>query len=331
MSPPPTLLSRSSLSVGAVRLKDAHLHRLSRGQLRGVTWQQLSYGLHAPVHESRPLAELAAMMAAVLPRDSGFGHLTSAALRGWWLPLRLRPHVLLATTTSGVHAQRRGLYVRRSRFAEFEQVGGVCCSTAPQTLLELARDLSLVDLVPMVDCALAAGTAPEAVLAAARPRARGSATLRRAVALADPLSESWWESILRLQHTLTGLGPVQCQVEVARADGLVVARADLHLVGTDRFPECDGGEHRTVQRHQHDLQRDKAISRLDLERYGYTTTEIARQPEIIIRDAEDARGLGHDERRCRVWWRYARGATLTAYGRTKLHGRLERYRLAAQR
>ena len=103
-------------------------------------------------------------------------------------------------------------------------------------------DLSLVDLVPCVDRAMADGVSAAEVRAAMGSRTRGAVTLRRALSLADPRSESWWESVLRLQHVVTGLGPVDCQAEIW-TDGTFVARADLHLVGTTRYPECDGGEH----------------------------------------------------------------------------------------
>lgn len=202
--------------------------------------------------------------------------------------------------------------------------------TGAHTLVELARDLTLVDLVPIVDCALRSGVTAEQIQAAVTRRCRGAATLRRALALADDRSESWWESILRLQHVLTGLGPVECQPDI-RADGRFVARADLHLVGTNRYPECDGGEHRSRDRHAQDLRRDKAMARLGLERYGYTTAELAWRPDIVIRDAEDARRLPHDDRRVQIWWRAARLSTLTGSGRARLAGRLERYRLAANR
>ncbi len=270
-------------------------------------------------------------MAGVLPRQSGFGHVTSAALRGWWLPNGIHAgSVLLASTTSGVHVQRQGLYVRRSVHTQVEDLAGLPVVSAEETLLELAQDLSLVDLVPLVDCALAAGIAPDGVLAAARPRARGARTLRKAVALADPRSESWWESVLRLMHVMTGLGPVDCQVELW--DGpQFLARADLHLVGTNRYPECDGGEHRTKERHGRDLRRDKAMTRNGADRYGYTTAEIAHQPAMIIRDAEDARCLPHDPARAALWWRLARSSTLTGHGRARLAGRLLRYRRAALR
>jgi hypothetical protein len=294
-----------------------------------LSWQRLSQGLYGPVGlaDGPPLT---AALSLVLPRDSGFGHLTAARHRGWSLPNRLGPHISFASTTSRVHVQRQGMYVRRSDYAAFEDVGGVAVTTPAQTLVELARDLSLIDLVAMTDCALGAGADPEEILAAARPRVVGAPRLRQAVRLADPRSESWWETMLRLEHVLTGLGPVDSQVELWDDEGFV-ARADLHLVGTRRYPECDGGTHREAQRHQADLARDKRLSRLTLERYGYSTHEIAHQPGMIIRDAECARGLTHDPARERVWWGFARGSTLTAYGRARLAARLERYRLAANR
>jgi hypothetical protein len=222
------------------------------------------------------------------------------------------------------------MYVRRSAYSEVEDVAGVPVVPAGQTLLELAKDLSLVDLVPMVDCALAAGATAEEVLAWARPRAAGARVLRRAVHLADARSESWWESILRLMHVMTGLGPVDCQVELADRSGFV-ARADLHLVGTSRYPECDGGEHRSAERHEHDLRRDKAMIRMGAERFGYTTSEIARRPQMIIHDAESARGVRHDPRRVTRWRQLASTSSLTGHGRARLRARLFRYRSAARR
>ncbi|MDQ1616593.1 MAG: hypothetical protein QOJ60_2532 [Actinomycetota bacterium] len=328
----PTESPRADLSLApaAVRLKDVAAFGLNRGNIRRTGWQRLSQGLHVRADPRRSPADTAALLATVLPRDSGFGHLTSAALRGWWLPNRLPRHVVFATTRSGVHVQRHGVYVRRSVYAEVEDIGGVPVMTGPQTLVELARDLPLVDLVPMVDCALAQGVDPAEILeAAARPGVRGGKVLRRALTWADPKSESWWESVMRLQHTLTGLGPVESQVEIC-GDGVFVARADLHLVGTVRYPECDGGEHRDKDRHSHDLSRDKAMARLGLERFGYTTYEIAMRPESVIRDGETARGLAHDDRRVQLWMRHAWPSTLTAHGRVRLAARLERYRRAAE-
>lgn len=324
-----TTATSTSLS-GALRWGEAITRGVSPGRLRGPSWRRITHGVYAPSASTPDLAALAAATAVALPRDSGFGHLTSVGLRGWWLPNGLGPSVLFASTTSRVHVQRKGLYVRRSAYARTDLVGGLPVICPSETLLELAQDLSLVDLVPLVDCALAAGTAASDVLAAARPRSRGSRVLRRAVALADPRSESWWESVLRLMHVATELGPVQCQVPLWSGPTFV-ARADLHLVGTSRYPECDGGEHRSRDRHAHDLRRDKALQRAGAERYGYTTAEIAHHPQMIIRDAEVARAWQHDPERVARWWRLARTSTLTGHGRARLRARLDRYRRAALR
>ena len=73
------------------------------------------------------------------------------------------------------------------------------------------------------------------------------------------------------------------------------------------------------------------MSRLGLERYGYSTNEIAYQPGLVIRDAESARGLLPDPGRVATWRRFAAPSTLTAAGRARLLGRLARYRRAADR
>jgi hypothetical protein len=318
----------------AVLVKEATRAGLTRSQLRGARWQRISRGLYTMRADSpRNLAELSATVSGVLPRNSAFGHLTSAELRGWWLPFGLTPgctDLLLASTTSNVHVQRSGIYVRRSAYTEVQDIHGIPIVSAPITLLELAADLTLVDLVPMVDCALRNGTTAEEIDAVSRLRSRGSRTLRRALALSDARSESWWESVLRLMHVQAGLGPVDSQVELF--DGpTFIARADLHLVGTRRYPECDGGEHRTRERHERDLQRDKCMHRIGAERFGYTTAEIAYQPNMIISDAESARGLTPDPARTNRWWRIARQSTLAGHGRARLRGRLLRYRLASRR
>ncbi len=139
----------------------------------------------------RGFAEHARLLSEALSKGSGFGHLTSARLRKWWLPNQLGQHVLFVTTAGSLHVQRDGLYVRRSRYAEVEMLGEIPVMSMAVTLIEPARDLSLVDLVPMVDQAIAAGCPAGSILAAAHPRIPGAQRLRRAVALADPRSESW--------------------------------------------------------------------------------------------------------------------------------------------
>jgi hypothetical protein len=148
------------------------------------------------------MSDLAAAFEAVLPRQSGYGHVTAAALRGWWLPWLPVDLPLLATTTSGVHVQRPGLYVRRSLHTSMVQSQPMSLVDPASCLLEMAVDLALVDMVPLVDIALRTGCTVDEIRAAAWPGRRGARTLRRALALSDPRSESAWESILRLLHVL---------------------------------------------------------------------------------------------------------------------------------
>ncbi|MCW2831200.1 MAG: hypothetical protein JWP31_1892 [Aeromicrobium sp.] len=161
-----------------------------------------------------------------------------------------------------------------------------------------------------------------------RPGRRGVRVLRRALDLVDGRSESWWESMLRLLHVLSGFA-VEPQHVVHNAAGVVVARADLWIRGTRRVPEYDGADHRDRRRHQDDLRRDKALSREGLERYGYIATEIVHRPERIVQDAEDALGVPHVPGRAELWRAEARRSSITTAGAHALRRRLQRFVRAA--
>ena len=304
---------------------------LSHDVLRGPSWSLLTRGLHRPKGWTPSGRKHWAAMSRVLPADSAAGHLTGAALRGWWLPQLLEPPPLFATTVGSTHVQRLGVYVRRSPRTRTECVNGVRLVAEVDTVHELAGDLSLLDLVPILESAWQrGGVKPAEVVAAAPPRMRGLRTLCRAAALADVRSESWWETMLRLVHELAGIR-VEPQQEIRTALGFLVARVDLRVLGTNRVPEYDGEDHRRRARHRDDLRREKEMRRMGLDRWGYTSPEIEHHPGQIVRDAETALGLPHDPRRTDRWSREARVATVTASGRSRLTARLNRYRQAAHR
>jgi very-short-patch-repair endonuclease len=277
------------------------------------------------------MSDLAAAFEAVLPRQSGYGHVTAAALRGWWLPWLPVDLPLLATTTSGVHVQRSGLYVRRSLHTSMVQTQPMSLVDPASCLLEMAVDLALVDMVPLVDIALRTGCTVDEIRAAAWPGRRGARTLRRALALSDPRSESAWESILRLLHVLTGFTEVEPQAPICDATGAVVARADLLLCGTRRIHEYDGAVHRDPDQHAADLAREKTLARSGFERYGYTAAEIVSRPGRIVTDAEEALGLPRNSQRLQRWLYEVKQSTLSPSGRMRLRQRLERYARAGRR
>lgn len=314
-----------------VLVREARGLGLSHDVLRGPGWSLLTRGLYHPPHWHPSGSEYWAAMSRVLPPDSAAGHLTGAALRGWWLPQLLEPPPLFATTAGRTHVQRPGVYVRRSPRTRTECVNGLRLVSAIDTVHELAGDLSLLDLVPILESAWQrGGVTPAEVSAAAPRRMRGLRTLCRAAGLADVRSESWWETMLRLVHELAGIR-VEPQQAVRTALGFLVARVDLRVLGTNRVPEYDGEDHRHPARHRDDLRREKEMRRVGLDRWGYTSVEIEHHAGQIVRDAEDALGRPHDPRRTKRWWRPARVATVTAGGRRRLATRLARYERAARR
>jgi len=315
----------------SVLRRDASQHGLTPDVLRGPRWQRLSHGLYGPTGWIPTGWDRWAAVSRVLPVDAAAGHLTSAALRGWWLPMLPGGVPLFATTATGTHVQRPGVYVRRSPRTAVETINGVSVVTAASTVLELAMDLAPLDLVPIVESAARVdGCQPAEVLRLAPARMRGLAALRTATALADPRSESWFETMLRLVHVLAGLD-VEPQRDVRDSAGQFVARADLWLVGAARAVEYDGESHRDRARHVDDLRREKALRRADVDRWAYSRGEVEHDPGQIIRDAEDALGLARDRRRIDAWWQAARMATITARGRRRLAARIARYRRAATR
>lgn len=272
------------------------------------------------------LASTCRAVAAVLPDDTVFTHVTSALLRGWWMPMVDSFPVVACTSGETTHHDRRGVYVRRCDIppGHRHRMGDLAVASPEWTIVELAEHLALLDLVAVIDCALhLKHTTIDAIRATMRKGRRGVRVLRRALDLADGRSESWWETMLRLLHVLSGIA-VDPQEHVVNAAGVEIARVDLRIRGSARVAEYDGSGHRDRARHQEDLRREKALNRQGLERYGYIATEIVHSARQIVRDAEDALGLVHVPGRADLWLAEASLASVTAAGRRALVRRLRR-------
>lgn len=316
----------TSTNGDAVLYRDLRVRGLTRTQVRNRAWTSPTRSVHVPHLLAQDLASRCRAVMLALPPDTSFGHLTEAALLGWWLPWLPLTVPLFATTRGAIHVQRPGIYVRRSPRTPLVEVDGQRVVEPAYALAELATDLALIDLVVIVDSALRHGHCSTADL---RRRCecggRGSGRLRRAVELADPRSESPWETILRLVHTLSGVAAVDVQPTILDADGAFLARADLRIRGTRRLPEYDGEAHRDREQHHRDLARDKTLTRAAWERYGYTSREIEHGAARVIGDAQSAVGAPTSSVPLRRWLREASGSTVTASGRHRLAERLRRY------
>ena len=310
----------------------AHLHRVDgdgppRHRLRSDDFVTPTRAVFMDRESFGDLHATCAAIQLALPPDAVFTHLTSAALRGWRMPVVPVIPIIAATSGEAPHHDRRGVYVRRTDVPPGDRhlFDGVRVASPEWTIVELAEDLSLIDLVAVIDGVLhVGGTTIGRLFDSIVPGRRGAKTLRDSLALVDDRSDSWWESVLRLIHQLAGI-PIDSQVEVFDARGAFVARTDLHIVGTVRHPEYDGAEHRLAQRHRKDLRRDKSLSRLGRERFGYTSHEIVNTPTLVVRDAEDALGWVHDPRRCKRWLEELDKSSISRTGWIRLQRRLRRF------
>ncbi len=303
---------------------DAHVAAAAaiRGCPRRVAYQSVTRGIHRRRLDGggEPgawLADLAGWQ-LLLTRHGCFTALTAARIRGWELPpVPEASPVFVAMQLDDPRPMRAG--IRTSRHPDpvpHEVIGGLRCATAAETILACARWLSMLDLVVVVDSALQAGdVSVEELRTVCRPRRHGRAALLAALSWVDGRAESPWETLLRLLHVVVGV-EVQPQVEVRDEDGALVARVDLHVVGTSSDHEYDGGHHREPDEHRDDLRRERRLSSLGRVRRGYTASDVVQRPIGVLRDADLALGRAHDPGRIRPWITMLRGSLYTPPGRT---------------
>jgi hypothetical protein len=290
-----------------------------QGHRRAGHWHRVTYG----VYRSSTGRDLDAW-GLVLPPGGRFTHVTAADLYGWWLPPLPAGLPVVAAAHDWVKVpERPGLLVRRTRgVGQPVMRDGLRLDAPVDVLINLARDLALLDLVPVLDAALhqRACTLDE-VRQAARFRRRGAPLLRQAIQLCDGRSESFWESVMRLLHIAGGFA-VEPQFVVRGQDGNVVGRLDLLLLGTRHAPEYDGAHHLPVEQQRQDLDRIRRLRAEGYERQGWTSAELLHQPGTVLLDAERATGRPASPDALEWWHGLLRDSCLTPAGRARLRARL---------
>ena len=293
------------------------LPQVYRGRARGPGWTSVSYGLYRSVH----LCELADELLAwslVLPEAAAFTHLTGAELRQWWLPERVAHPVFAAVGETTTCPHRPGLHVTRHRPAlPTEVVDGIRITTGAETMLALARDLSVLDLVILGDSALRLEHCTlDELRSSADQRRRGAPRLRTVIPLLDLRSESPWESILRMLHWAADV-EVEPQKVIVDGFGRFVARVDLLVKGTRRVHEYDGAGHREKEVHRDDLSRDRRLVENDWQRVGFTAPQLLFEPAEIIAMTDRLLGRPWDPRRLTRWQRLLDDSLLRPPGRAR--------------
>lgn len=231
-------------------------------------------------------------------------------------PSRLRSHAERPASAEATGTPRRAPPGRTVA----ELTAGVRRTPPAETLLACARDLALLDLLVLVDCALHCGdVSAEELAPAAGSRRRGAPLLRRALAYADGRSESPWETLLRILHVVCGID-VEPQHELVE-HGVQVARGDLRLRGTTTLHEYDGGDHLERRRQRKDLKRSRRLGDVAWTRRGCTREDVLHQGVGILRDADSSIGRPHDPRRIRAWNALLRESCFTPSGLARLSRR----------
>jgi len=295
------------------------------GEVRRAGWERLARAVYVPASEPNTPGRQAHAWRCLLGDEVTFTGLTSAALRGWWLPVPAEElPAFIAIGEQDARPRRVGLRVARHRSRiPSVRLEGLEVATPAETILACARLLSPLDLVILGDAALHMGDCTEGELRRASvQRRRGARALRRALPLFDGRSESPGETLLRLLHTSCAI-PVQPQFVITDGDR-IVARADLRITGTRRLPEYDGAHHRDPAQYERDRGRDRRLHTLGWEPYSYSVVSVLAAPAQILRDADDALGRDHVPTRIKLFYELLNASSYTALGAAQLRARLGR-------
>ncbi|CUR60078.1 hypothetical protein NOCA120067 [metagenome] len=249
--------------------------------------------------------------------DGCFTGLTALEVIGIPLPpLPDRCPVFMALAKDDPRPMREGVHTSRHiRPVAYVVMRGLRVATVPEALAAAGRWVGLVDLVAMVDAALYLELVTfdelEEMSTSRRP---GGRRLRAALVLVDARAESLWESLLRLLHVVCDIEvePQWCLVDET---GVLVAKADLWLVGTAALHEYDGDEHEKAPRRVVDRRRDRRVDEQGFVRRGYTAGDVIHRAVSILEDADRSLGRPHDPTRIRAWHDLLKDSLFTPAGR----------------
>lgn len=233
---------------------------ITRGQLRGPTYERLFRGVYVRTGTARTPATLTEAAAAYLRTDVIAARHTAAQLWGGIVPHSPDTHVAVPaarrSTIDGLRVSRHDVLPPHRR------VGGLLVSTPEATFVQMAPLLPLVELVVLGDSLLRRrATTPEALIAAAAAATgRGARLARAAAGYVRAGVDSPMESRLRMLLVLAGLPEPTVNHTFTGEDGRWELRFDLSYPEVKLAIEYDGRQHaESDAQWQRDVERRQDI------------------------------------------------------------------------
>ncbi|MCE0486127.1 hypothetical protein [Ornithinimicrobium sediminis] len=261
---------------------------ISEHRLDGPSCRRLFRSVR--VSADAPLTPMLRARAALLVAGPGavVSHHTAAEVLGGVVPRHHDTHVTVPSAkrrpkTSGIraHVAPGGIDVHA--------VADVPLTTAPQTFVDLARSLELVDLVVLGDSPVRQRrcTPEDLRFAASQFRGRGGSLARHAAHLVRAEVDSAMESRSRLLLVLAGLPEPTVNVKVLD-EGRVVYRIDLGFASIRVGLEYEGRHHADDPRQwAHDIRRREYLAARDWRLLTLTSGDIFRTPRATLHRVVD--------------------------------------------
>lgn len=261
---------------------DAGRHGITRGHLRSARFRPLFHGIHLPASEEDDTWTRAHAVLRLAGPGAVASFHTAARLWGAAVPDDPLTHVTVP------HADQRrcldGTSFHVCGCLEWgHDVRGVRVTSPAQTFIDLARKLSLVELVVVGDGLVHHGhITPEALRrACARSSLKGAVHARRAARYVRRGAESPMETRARMLIVLAGLLEPRAQIEILEGS-YVVCRIDLGYGEVLVAVEYDGEHHQDPDQVAYDARRRAYLESLGWLVVVLRAEDIYRRPDEAL-------------------------------------------------
>lgn len=229
--------------------------------LASARFRKLFYDVYVSVDVPATPALRGSAVLGISPFGSHVSHHSAAQIWGGIVPDQPRTHV--SSPRGGTRSERQGVGSHQiSRGSEVVTFAGLRVSSPTQTFIDLATELSLVDLVVLGDSLVKKGrTTPRQLVEAALGwKGTGCRAARRAAGLVRAGVDSPMETRLRLLMVFAGLPEPVVNHIVYDARGSVSKRFDLSYPDLRLIIEYDGRHHaETQQQWDRDIERREEL------------------------------------------------------------------------